>query len=38
MLISKVQLAVISTGLEIEKVLANKLKEIHGVSIHKINK
>jgi len=38
MLISKVQSATISTGLELEGFLASRLKETDGISIHKINK
>ncbi|MBA3064158.1 hypothetical protein FP803_01840 [Candidatus Woesearchaeota archaeon] len=38
MLMSKVQSAVISTGNELEKVLASKLENTHGISIQKINK
>jgi len=38
MLMSKVQSAVISTGNELEKVLASKLEDTHGISIQKINK
>jgi len=38
MLISRVQSATISTGLELEGFLASRLKKIDGISIHKINK
>lgn len=38
MLMSKVQSAVISTGNELEGILASKLEKAHGVSICKINK
>ncbi|HQI57952.1 MAG TPA: hypothetical protein PKZ06_02510 [Candidatus Pacearchaeota archaeon] len=38
MLISKVQSAVISTGNELEKTLANKIKNTKGISIYNINK
>jgi hypothetical protein len=38
MLMSKVQSAVISTGNELEGILASKLENIHGISIQKINK
>lgn len=38
MLISKVQSAVISTGNELEKTLANKIKNTKGISICNINK
>ena len=38
MLISKVQSAVISTGNELEGILANKIKNTKGISIQKINK
>jgi len=38
MLMSKVQSAVISTGNELEGILANEIKDTHGISIQKINK
>lgn len=38
MLMSKVQSAVISTGNELERVLADRLEDTHGISIQKINK
>lgn len=38
MLISKVQSAVISTGTELERILASKLKDTTGISIDKTNK
>lgn len=38
MLISKVQATVISTGNELERILASKLKNTQGISIHDINK
>lgn len=37
-LISKVQAAVISTGTELEKILANRLTNTDGISIQNINK
>ncbi len=38
MLISKVQSAVISTGNELEQIIANEIKYAKGISIQKINK
>ncbi len=38
MLMSKVQSAVISTGNELEVILASKIKDTHGISIQQINK
>lgn len=38
MLMSKVQSAVISTGNELEKVLADKLENQHNISIQRVNK
>ncbi len=38
MLMSKIQSAVISTGLELEETLANQIKDTKGISIQKINK
>ena len=38
MLISKVQATVISTGNELEKILASRLKKTDGISIQNINK
>ncbi|MEM0465818.1 MAG: hypothetical protein QXW97_03930 [Candidatus Pacearchaeota archaeon] len=38
MLMSKVQSAVISTGNELEGILANEIKDTKGISIQKINK
>src|SRR3989344_6055829 len=38
MLMSKVQSAVISTGNELEGMLANEIKDTKGISIQKINK
>ena len=38
MLMSKVQSAVISTGNELEEMLANEIKDTRGISIQKINK
>ena len=38
MLMSKVQSAVISTGNELEGMLANEIKDTRGISIQKINK
>jgi len=38
MLMSKVQSAVISTGNELEGMLANQIKDTQGISIQKINK
>ncbi len=38
MLMSKVQSAVISTGNELESMIANEIKDTEGISIQKINK
>jgi hypothetical protein len=38
MLMSKVQSAVISTGYELDGMIANQIKDTRGISIQKINK